>query len=77
MARVVVTGAFSYIGSAVARERVGRGHAVHTLTGRRRPDGAGAISAAPLRFDPDHLARELAGADVLISAFWIRLPFAA
>jgi uncharacterized protein YbjT (DUF2867 family) len=75
--RVVLTGAFSYTGAAVARELSLRGHAVHTLTNRQRPgDESAPISVAPLRFDPAHLERELAGADALINTYWVRLPHA-
>jgi NADH dehydrogenase len=74
--RAVVTGAFGYIGSAVARELRRRGFVVHTLTNRRAPAGAGAITSAPLLFDRAHLERELAGADVFVNTFWIRLPHA-
>ena len=72
--RAVVTGAFSYIGSAVAAELVRRGWQVKTLTRRRRPDGAEHIDVAPLTFDREHLARELAGADLFVNTYWIRLP---
>jgi NADH dehydrogenase len=72
--RAVVTGAFSYTGAAVARELRRRGFALHTLTNRRRPPGAEDVTAAPLRFEPAHLERELAGADVLVNTYWIRLP---
>jgi NADH dehydrogenase len=73
--RAVVTGAFSYIGSAVARSLARRGWQVHTLTNRATPPGAEAITSAPLRFDPEHLARELRGADAFVSTYWVRLPF--
>jgi NADH dehydrogenase len=76
MPRAVLTGAFSYIGSAVARELTDRGYELHTLTNRQRPPGAEAITTAPLRFEADHLARELDGADVLVSTYWVRLPHA-
>jgi len=72
--RVVVTGPFSYIGSAVAHEARSRGWRVHGLTNRRRPPGVDDITLAPLRFDADHLERELRGADALVSTYWIRLP---
>lgn len=74
--RVVLTGAFSYTGAAVAAELLRRGRQVHTLTNRVAPRGATAISAAPLRFEPDHLERQLDGADALINTFWVRLPHA-
>ncbi len=74
MPRAVVTGAFSNIGSAVARELSRRGFEIHTLTNRRRPAHAGDVTSAPLRFDAEHLARQLEGTDVLVSTYWIRLP---
>jgi NADH dehydrogenase len=73
--RAVVTGAFSYTGSAVAGALLSRGWSVHTLTSRRPPEGETRITSAPLRFDLDHLARELAGADVLVSTSWVRMPW--
>lgn len=76
MRRAIVTGAFSNIGSAVARELLGRGFGLHTLTNRRRPEGLDHITTAPLRFERAHLVRELAGADVVVSTYWIRLPHA-
>jgi len=76
-ARAVVTGAFSYIGAAVARELISRGWQVHTLTHRRRPKGAPeGLTSAALRFDREHLARELDGADLLVNTYWVRLPHA-
>jgi uncharacterized protein YbjT (DUF2867 family) len=72
--RAVVTGAFSYLGAAVARELRRRGFAVDTLTNRRPPPGETEISAAALEFDPDHLIRALRGADVLVNTYWIRVP---
>jgi len=75
MPRAVITGAFSYTGAAVARELVGRGWHVHTLTNRRPPPGSEAITHAPLRFDPEALARALEGADTFVNTFWVRLPY--
>jgi len=74
MRRAVVTGAFSYTGAAVARELIERGWSVHTLTNRRPPEDVADITAAPLRFDADHLARELDGADLFVNTYWVRLP---
>jgi uncharacterized protein YbjT (DUF2867 family) len=72
--RAVVTGAFSYIGSAVATELVRRGWQVHTLTRRSRPAEAGHITTAPLTFEMDHLVSQLTGADLFVNTYWIRLP---
>lgn len=76
--RIVVTGAFSYIGAAVARELLRRGHAVHTLTNRTAPPAVSddRITTAPLRFGSDALVAELSGADALVNTYWIRLPHA-
>ena len=74
--RVVITGAFSYTGSAVARQLVEKGWDVHTLTNRSRPPGAEHITTAPFQFDLEHLQHELTGADAFINTYWIRLPWA-
>ena len=55
MKKAVITGAFSYTGSAVARELLRRGWQVHTLTNRSRAAGCEMISAAPLRFERQHI----------------------
>jgi NADH dehydrogenase len=75
MKKAVITGAFSYTGSAIARELLQRGWQVHTLTNRSTPSGRLSITAAALRFDHEHLERELAGADLFINTYWIRLPW--
>ena len=74
MKRVVVTGAFSYTGAAVARELLARGYSVHTLTNRQPPSGAYRITWAPLRFDIAELVEQFAGADAFVNTFWVRLP---
>ena len=74
MRRAVVTGAFSYTGAAVARELIDRGWKIHTLTNRRLPEDAAGITVAPLRFEADHLAHELDGADLFVNTYWVRLP---
>jgi len=74
--RIVLTGAFSYTGAAVAKQLLHRGASVHTLTRRRPPASAGPISVAPLRFDAAHLQQQMVGADVLINTYWLRLPYA-
>ncbi len=73
--RAVITGAFSYTGSAVARQLVERGWTVHTLTNRARPPGTEHITTAPFRFEESHLRKELADADAFINTYWIRLPW--
>jgi len=75
MQKAVITGAFSYTGSAVAQELLRRGWQVHTLTNRSTPLGCQSISAAPLRFDRRHIEQELAGADLFVNTYWIRLPW--
>ena len=71
----VVTGAFSYTGSYVARRLVGQGVRVRTLTRRSdQPNPFGdLVDAAPMDFsDPDGLRRSMEGADVLYNTYWIR-----
>jgi len=70
----VVTGAFSYSGSAIARDLLQRGHRVLTLTGHpgRAPAGT-AIKTRPLDFADEHgLAEALTGADTLYNTYWVR-----
>lgn len=74
--RAVVTGAFSYIGSAVAGELRRRGYQTHTLTRRAAPEGVSDVTVAPLLFEAAHLERELSGADLFVNTYWIRLPHA-
>jgi NADH dehydrogenase len=72
----VVTGAFGYSGASIARELLGAGHTVRTLTGHpgRRPAGS-PVEARPLDFSsPLQLARDLAGAHTLYCTYWIRFP---
>ena len=73
--QAVVTGAFSYTGTYVARRLLDQGVGVRTLTrnpGRDNPFG-GIVAAAPLDFsDPDGLRRSMEGAGVLYNTYWIR-----
>lgn len=74
----VVTGAFSYTGSAVARSLLQRGFTVRTLTNRKAPvnDPGGRIEAYPLQFDdPARLAGAMRGAQVLVNTYWVRYPY--
>ena len=70
----VVTGAFSYSGSAIARRLCEEGRQVRTLTGhpgRGGPDSG--IEAFPLEFDdPTALAAHLSGATTLYNTYWVR-----
>jgi uncharacterized protein YbjT (DUF2867 family) len=70
----VVTGAFSYSGSAIARELQEAGHRVRTLTGHpERAPAATAIDVRPLDFsDADGLASSLSGAHTLYNTYWVR-----
>lgn len=71
-----VTGAFSYSGSAIARELLARGRRVRTLTGH--PDRAPAstpIEVRPLAFTaPQTLREALTGVDTLYNTYWVRFP---
>ena len=75
MQKAVITGAFSYTGSAVTQELLRRGWQVHTLTNRATPPGCESISAAPLRFEREHIVEQLAGANLFINTYWIRIPW--
>jgi uncharacterized protein YbjT (DUF2867 family) len=75
MAIHAVTGAFGYSGKYIAHRLLAQGHAVRTLTNsidRENPFG-GAIQAFPFSFDqPDRLAANLEGVDVLHNTYWVR-----
>lgn len=69
-----VTGAFSYSGAAIARELLGRGRRVRTLTGHpdRAPAGS-PIEVRPLAFDDEAALRAtLSGVDTLYNTYWVR-----
>lgn len=70
----VVTGAFSYTGSGIARALLREGRSVRTLTGHPGRPGADArIEAHAYRFDePEGLTRSLEGADCLYNTYWVR-----
>jgi nucleoside-diphosphate-sugar epimerase len=70
----VVTGAFSYTGSYLARELLSRGESVKTLS--RVPDPEHPLSSevafGRLHFDDAALTEELRGADTLFNTYWVR-----
>ena len=70
----VVTGAFSYSGSAIARELQEAGRTVRTLTGHPERGALGSgIEARPLDFDdPAGLVASLTGATTLFNTYWVR-----
>jgi uncharacterized protein YbjT (DUF2867 family) len=71
----VVTGAFSYTGSAIAEQLLGAGRGVRTLSRTPAPRGS-PVESVQFSFDqPDRLCRHLAGADVLYNTYWIRFPY--
>jgi NADH dehydrogenase len=72
--RVVITGAFSNTGRALAEALLLRNWSVGTLTNRPAPEGAPPIDVFPLRFDRASLVGSLRGADVLVNTYWIRFP---
>jgi nucleoside-diphosphate-sugar epimerase len=70
----VVTGAFSYSGSAITRQLRAAGHRLRTLTGHpeRAPAGTD-IDVRPLDFtDPAGLAESLRGVHTLYNTYWVR-----
>jgi len=73
----VVTGAFGYTGKYIAHRLLSMGMRVKTLTTRTdRPDPfGGQVSTGPLNFgDPEEMAANLEGADVLYNSYWVRFP---
>jgi len=76
----VVTGAFSYTGSFIARRLLAAGHQVRTLTNHPRPptDLAGKIVSAPLDFeDADGMVRLMRGAGTVYNTYWIHSNYGA
>ena len=76
----VVTGAFSYTGSFIARRLLAAGHEVRTLTNNPTPpsDLSGKVAASPLDFDDaDGLVRFMRGADTLYNTYWIHSNYGA
>jgi len=76
----VVTGAFSYTGSFIARGLIAAGHQVRTLTNNPTPppDLRDKIASAPLDFeDADNLVRFMRGAHTLYNTYWIHSNYGA
>ena len=76
----VVTGAFSYTGSFIARRLLAAGHQVRTLTNNPSPppDLKEKVASAPLDFDDaDNLVRFMRGADTLYNTYWIHSNYGA
>jgi len=74
----IVTGAFGYIGSYIARELLSRGIRVRTITThyQRKHPLSETIEAFPYSFDnPRDLVSALRGAEVLYNTYWIRFPW--
>jgi uncharacterized protein YbjT (DUF2867 family) len=76
----LVTGAFSYSGSHIARRLLDAGHQVRTLT--HHPERAhplrDEVDAYPYRFDdPAELARSLTGVTTLYNTYWVRFDHGA
>jgi uncharacterized protein YbjT (DUF2867 family) len=69
-----VTGAFSYSGSAIARDLLAAGHRVRTLTGHPgRAPADSAIDVWPLDFaDAGGLQQSLQGVHTLYNTYWVR-----
>jgi uncharacterized protein YbjT (DUF2867 family) len=71
----VVTGAFSYTGSFIARRLLEEGRRVRTLSRREDPSSPlrGRIETAPLQFaDRARLVESLRGARRLYNTYWVR-----
>ncbi|MGA2453991.1 MAG: NAD-dependent epimerase/dehydratase family protein [Solirubrobacteraceae bacterium] len=71
----LVTGAFSYTGSHIAKRLLDGGRRVRTLTfhADRRHPLQGSVESCAYRFDdPAALARSLQGVDTLYNTFWVR-----
>ena len=74
----VVTGAFGFTGSHIARKLLDSGISVRTLTGHAsRPSPLhDAVEIRPLQFtDVRRLVWDLQGARVLYNTYWVRFPY--
>lgn len=71
----LVTGAFGYSGSYIARELLRAGHDVRTLTRSpaRENEFGDSVRVFPLDFDDrDGLVRALSGVRILYNTYWVR-----
>ncbi len=67
----MVTGAFGYSGSYIAKELLSKGHEVLTLTNSANRNGK--IKKFPLSFNnKEKLVESLRGVDVLYNTYWVR-----
>ena len=74
----VVTGAFGFTGSHLARRLLDRGIAVRTLTGhaKRQSPLHDLVDIRQLQFaDERQLVSDLEGARVLYNTYWVRFPY--
>ncbi len=70
----VITGAFGFTGSYIARRLLAMGERVRTLT--NHPRAGAAFETAPLDFqDTQGLARSMAGPTVLYNTYWVRFAY--
>ena len=71
----VVTGAFSYSGSAIAGALERSGRRVRTLTGHPERASGSSVDVRPLDFDDVlGLTTSLRGATTLYNTYWVRFP---
>ncbi len=73
----IVTGAYGFTGSHVARMLLEKGRSVKTLTNHSRKDDpfAGKVEALPFSFgEPAKLVESLKGCEALFNTYWIRFP---
>ncbi len=70
----VVTGAFSYSGSAIAKALLASGRTVRTVTGHPERSGDNSvIDARPLDFDDQlGLVESFRGTNTLYNTYWVR-----
>lgn len=73
----IVTGAYCFTGSHVARMLLDKGRSVKTLTNHPPKDDtfSGKVEALPFSFsEPTKLIESLHGCEVLYNTYWIRFP---